>query len=111
MDYNTTPDIVFYIVASLFMLLAIITATGKIDSLYCKKYVPGFKNGKFTLWKQINFNRKRMRLLAVLLLVVIAMLLLAVPELNLSETAMAILLLGVAAAFSVIAMKWAVEKE
>ena len=111
MDYNTTPPEVFYIAASLFMLLAIVTATGKIDSLYCKKHGPGLKNGKFTWWRQINFNRKRMRLLSVILLVVMAMLLLAAPVFGLSETAMAISVLAFAAVNSVIAFTWAIEKE
>ena len=111
MDYNTTPPMVFYIVASLFVLLAIIAATGKADLLFCKKYGPGLKNGKFTWWKQVNFNRKRMRLLTVILLVVMAMLLLAAPVFGLSETALAVSVLSFAVVNSVIALTWAVEKE
>ena len=111
MDYNTTPPMVFYIVASLFILFAIVAATGKADSLFCKKYGPGFKNGKFTWRKQMNFNRKRMRLLTVVLLVVMAMLLLTVPELGLSETAAVISILTFAVVNSVIAFTWALEKE
>ena len=111
MDYNTTSPAVFYIVASLFLLFAIVTATGKIDSLFRKKYGPGFKNGKFTCWKQMNFNRKRMRLLTVIQLVGMAMLLLAVPKLELSETAAVISILTFAVVNSVIAFTWALEKE
>ena len=111
MDNNVTPAMTFYIAAAFLILLAIVTATGKIDSLYCKKYAPGFKNGKFTWCKQINYNHKRLRLLLVIMLVVMAMLLLAVPELGLPETASAISVLAVAVTNSVVAMVWAVEKE
>ena len=101
----------FYIAASVFLLLAIIAATGKIDSLYCKKYGPGFKNGKFTLFKPIKYNPKRMRPLFVAMLTIMGFLVLAIPMLGLPEHVMAILIFVIAVVSSAIALTWAVEKD
>ena len=109
MDYSTASPCSFYIAASVFALLAIVTATGVLDSLFCKKYAPWFKNGKF-VWKQVVYNRKRMRMLSVLLFVVISIILFAVPECDVSEVAFAISVLMLAVIFSIVASVWAVEK-
>lgn len=101
----------FYICSLIFVLLAIITATGKVDALYCKKYAPGFKNGKFTWRKQINYNPKRMRPLTVVMFVIIGLLLLAVPVWGFTEQTMGIVIISVVVVYSIIALKWAVEKE
>ena len=101
----------FYIVASVLILLAIVVSTGKIDSLYCKKYGPGLKNGKFTWWREFNFNPRRIRPLSVVLLFIISLLILAIPLFNISELFISIAVLFVAAVFSVIAVLWALEKE
>ena len=102
-------DFSFYIASAIFFLLAVVTATGKIDSLFCKKHFPALKNGKI-IWKQINYNPKRMRPLFVALLVALSLLLLAVPLFGLWETAMVVVVIIVVLLFSVIAMRWAVEK-
>ena len=116
-DMELQTESSFYIASAIFFLLAVITATGKLDTLFCKKYSPALKNGKFA-WKQITYNPKRMRPLLVAMLVIISLLLLAVPLFGLSETAVAVAVLLVAVAvllvtllFSVVAMMWAVEKE
>lgn len=51
-----------------------------------------------------------MRPLFVALLVALSLLLLAVPLFGLSETAMVVVVIIVVLLFSVIAMRWAVEK-
>ena len=108
MEHNSPTS--YYIVAAVMALLAIITATGCIDRLYCKKYAPGFKDGKFTLLKPINYNPKRLRPLMVTMLAIFAVLLLAVPLLGMAEQVLAIIILAIAVLFSVVAMTWAVEK-
>ncbi len=101
----------FYIVSFIFLLFAAVTATGKIDSWYCRKYGPGIKNGKFTWWREFNFNPRRMRPLSVVLFLILGLIVLAVPLLDVSEQVMAIAVLSVALVFSVISMLWALEKE
>ena len=101
----------FYIVASVLILLAIVVSTGKIDSLFCRKYGPGFKDGKFTWWKLIRYNPKRMRPLLVVLLVIIGCMLLAIPVFGFPEHVMGIVIIVFAVVFSVIALLWAVEKD
>lgn len=101
----------FYIVASVLILLAIVVSTGKIDSLYCKKYGPGFKDGKFTWWKLIRYNPRRMRPLLVTMLVITGLLLLAVPLLSLPENIAAIIVLVFLVVSSIICLIWAVEKD
>ena len=109
-DMELQTESSFYIASAIFFLLAVVTATGKLDTLFCKKYSPALKNGKFT-WKQITYNPKRMRPLLVAMLVIISLLLLAVPLFGLSETAMAVAVLLMTLLFSVVAMQWAVKKE
>ena len=109
-DMELQTEFSFYIASAVFLLLAVITATGKMDSLFCKKHTPALKNGKF-VWKPINYNPKRMRPLLVAMFVIISLLLLAVPLCGLSETAMAVAVLLVTLLFSVVAMLWAVEKK
>lgn len=109
-DMELQTESSFYIASAIFFLLAVITATGKLDTLFCKKHSLALKNGKFA-WKQINYNPKRMRPLLVAMLFIISLLLLAVPLFGLSETAVAVAVLLVTLLFSVVAMMWAVEKE
>ena len=109
-DMELQTESSFYIASAIFFLLAVITATGKLDTLFCKKYSPALKNGKFA-WKQINYNPKRLRPLLVAMLFIISLLLLAVPLFGLSETAMAVAVLLVTLLFSVVAMQWAAEKK
>lgn len=100
----------FYIAASVFLLLAIVTATGKIDNLYTKKYAPVFKDGKFT-FKLIRYNPKRIRSLAVAVMLLIALFILSVPLFNLSELAAAVISVVSAVPFVILAQTWAAEKE
>lgn len=110
-QYALSPNS-FYVISTIFFLLALITATGKIDRLYCNKHVPGFKEGKFTWSKRmIRYNPERMRPMSVLLLVIIGFLLLAIPAFGLSEDVLGIVILVIVLFFAMIAKFWAVEKE
>lgn len=100
----------FYIAASVFLLLAIITATGIIDDLYTRKYAPGFKNGKFT-FKLIKYNPKRIRTLVVVQMLLLSFLMLSAPLFKLTEIAVAVITLVLVVPFVIIAQIWAVEKE
>lgn len=108
--FMENPDYVYYIASAVTAILAIITATGKIDSLYCKKYLPIFKNGKFVM-KPINYNPKRMRPLSVVLLLLLSLLLISVPVCGVPEFTIFIAVLSCAVVFGVIATVWALEKE
>ena len=99
-----------YIASSILVLLALITATGVLDRFNIKKYGPGFVNGRFTLWKRIIFNPKRMRFLTVGLLLITSFVLLSMQLFGLTENTAAAIILTFAAIYVLIGATWAVEK-
>ena len=104
MEHLTT----FYIASAILIVLAVLTATGKIDRLYNTKYALNFKNGRFAL-KQIRYNSKRMRPLSAIALAVMGLMMLTVPLFGLAEIVVASAILAVALIYGIIAMCWAVE--
>ena len=99
-----------YIASSILVLLALITATGVLDRFNIKKYGPGLVNGRFTLWKRIIFNPKRMRFLTVGLLLITSFALLSMQLFSLTEGTASAIIITVAVIYTIVGTTWAVEK-